>query len=441
MWYPQKTVNTSKRKLFIILAIAAVLAVLAGYIAWTPFKQFELGLDLQGGIHLVYEADVLQVPFQDRDSTMQGLRDVIERRVNFFGVKEPLVQAEGTGDSRRLIVELAGVQSPEQAIELIGETPYLEFRELKENYQEIIEKNKELEQSAAEEKYEDIYKPTELTGKYLSKASFEPAPYSPGEYVVSLQFNDEGAKLFEQMTARNIQKPITIFLDFQELQSPVVQEPIAGGKAQISGGYDVAAAREIVQNLNAGSLPVPITLISQQQVGATLGSQTLNQSVKAGMAAFAAILIFMVLFYRLPGVFSCIALVMYVACLLAIFKLIPITLTLAGIAGFILSIGMAVDANILIFSRMREELKAGRSFSASVSEGFSRAWPSIRDGNLTTLLVALALFWFGSSFVQGFAFALSLGIILSMVTAVFVTRNLLSVFIGTPFEHMRWMWK
>ena len=404
-----------------------------------PEVPFQLGLDLQGGMHLVYQADLTQIQSGEYDSAMAGLRDVIERRVNLFGVKEPLVQVEGSGKEQRLIVELAGVLDFNEAVRLIGQTPYLEFAEQKENAAEVIENNKKVIE-AQEGSLENPFAPTSLTGRYLKRAelSFDSITQ---ESQVQLQFDEEGAKLFEDLTTKNVNFPLAIFLDGQLLSAPIVQEPISGGKAQITGQFTVEEARGIVRDLNAGALPVPISLLSQQNVGATLGHDSLVKSLNAGVIGFLAVVLFMVLVYRVPGLFACFALLLYLVLLLALFKVIPVTLTLAGIAGVILSVGMAVDANVLIFSRMREELRAGKNFLVAMEEGFTRAWPSIRDGNLTTLFVAMILFWFGSSFVQGFALTLSLGIVISMFSAIVVTRNLLRMFAGTFFEKLTWLWK
>lgn len=404
-----------------------------------PEVPFQLGLDLQGGMHLVYQADLSQIASGEYDSAMAGLRDVIERRVNLFGVKEPLVQTEGSGKEQRLIVELAGVLDFQEAARLIGQTPYLEFAEQKENYEEVIENNRKVIE-AQEGNLENPFAPTPLTGRYLEKAelSFDPITQ---ESLVQLQFDGDGAQLFDELTKKNVGRPLAIFLDGQLLSAPIVQEPISGGKAQITGQFSIEEARQIVRDLNAGALPVPITLLSQQNIGATLGHDSLVKSLNAGVIGFFAVVLFMVVLYRVPGIFACFALIFYLAFLLALFKVIPVTLTLAGIAGVILSVGMAVDANVLIFSRMREELREGKSFLVALEEGFARAWPSIRDGNLTTLFVALILFWFGSSFVQGFALTLSLGIVISMFSAIVMTRNLMRMFAGTFFEKITWLWK
>lgn len=402
-----------------------------------PVIPFQLGLDVQGGIQLLYNADLSSVASGEQDSAMQGLRDVIERRVNLFGVTEPSIQTEGSGQTRRLVVELAGIQDPNEAIRLIGQTPYLEFREPREDYQTVVDHNR----MALEEKkgtLEDPFQPTQLTGRYLKKAGVEFDQFQ--KPVISLQFNEEGASLFSELTGRLVGKPMAIYLDGQPLQAPVVQQKIEGGRAQITGSFTNEEASRVARDLNAGALPLPIALVSQQSVGAALGGESLRKSMEAGVMGLVVVVLFVIVFYRFSGVFASLALLFYVVSMLTLFKLIPVTLTLAGIAGFLLSIGIAVDANILIFSRTKEELKAGKSFAVALQEGFARAWPSIRDGNVTALLVSFVLFWFGSSFVKGFAFTLSLGILLSMFSAIFITRNFLSSFVGTRLERYHWLW-
>jgi len=432
----------SKKKTYLTILGIFLLTFLAGNLIypqllklnWPKEIPFKLGLDLQGGTHLIYQADLSKVVEKDKAQSMEGLRNVIERRVNFFGVKEPLVQVEG----EKLIVELAGVIDPAEAIKQIGQTPFLEFKEPKPDYLEIIDRNKKVAETK-EGTMEDPFQSTSLTGKYLEKAElgFNQTTYQP---LIMLQFNEEGAKIFEEITGRNIEKPLAVYLDYQITQAPIVKNKISGGKAEISGNFTVEEARTRVRELNAGALPVPITLVSQQSVGPTLGTVSLNQSLKAGTYGFLAIVIFMILFYRLPGVLASIALVIYVIFVLALFKLIPVTLTLAGIAGFLLSIGMAVDANILIFSRMKEEMVQGKNFGTSVEEGFNRAWPSIRDSNLNTLIVSAILFGFATSFIKGFALTLSLGVLVSMFSAIFITRNFLKCFIETRLEKVKWLW-
>lgn len=431
-----------------------------------PEISFRLGLDLQGGSHLVYEADLSKIEKERYVEAMEGLRDVIERRVNLFGVQEPIVQTQQAGENYRLIVELAGIKDVGEAIKIIGETPYLEFLEQRANEetQIILDKQKELEGKDPEE-YQQIenwylafqnpyFKPTQLTGKYLEKAqlSFDQTTSQP---QIQLQFTEEGTELFEEITERNTGKPLAIFLDgmsivdtdgdneitFNDFYAPIVQGKITGGRAVITGNMNISKAKEIIRRLNSGALPVPIKLISQQTVGPTLGAISLQKSLNAGIIGALAIILFMILFYRLPGVLASLALGIYLVLILSIFKLIPVTLTLAGIGGFVLSIGMAVDANILIFSRMREELREGKDLVISIEEGVRRAWPSIRDGNITTILVSLILFFFGTSFVQGFALTLIFGVLLSMFSAIIITNHFLKFFAQTKFRGITWLWK
>jgi protein-export membrane protein SecD len=395
-----------------------------------PKKNFKLGLDLQGGVHLVYQADLSQIEEKERKFVMDGLKDILERRVNLFGVSEPLIQVQG----ERIIVELPGVVDPVKAVEEIGKTPYLEFREESEKFREISEKKE-----ATESEILEAFKPTPLTGRYLKRADFFLDPMT-SEPSVTLEFNEEGAKIFEDLTQRNIGKHLAIFIDQKMISSPVVREKISGGKAQITGRFTVEEAKELARNLNAGALPAPIKLISQKNVGPTLGKISLEKSLKAGVVGFFAILVFMIFYYRLLGLMASFALTLYTFFVLSLFKIFNFTLTLSGIGGFLLSLGMAVDANVLIFSRMREELNAGKSFKVALEEGIKRAWPAIRDGNLTTLLVCAILFFFGTSFVRGFAMALSLGILVSMFTAIVVTGNFLRIFVDTRLEKIKILW-
>lgn len=601
-------------------------------------SDFNLGLDLQGGAHLVYEANVAGIAMNERGASVEGVRDVIERRVNGLGVSEPVVQTTKVGESYRVIVELPGVTDVKQAIKMIGGTPILEFKEqnneparaltaeekkqldnfnndakkraeeaLKKvkagedfsnvakeysddsvsknngGYLSFISKNSaffefydwasknkegavsqefiksldgynilkrgaeqdgEMEalashilicflgaqncdnptytQKEAEAKAKEIYsqansdnfadlakqystdngskdnggdlgsftkevmvapfadavfnakvgeivgpvetefgyhiiykkgeqkekeyelwriltrikqesdilppqepwKNTGLSGKQLERSEVVSDP-NTGAVQVSLQFDGEGKNLFAAITERNVNKPVAIFLDGQPISVPNVNEPIRDGRAVISGQFSLQEAKTLSQRLNAGALPVPVELISQQTVGATLGIESLAKSLKAGLVGIVLVIIFMLLYYRLPGLLAVLALSLYAVLTLAIFKLIGATLTLSGIAGFIMSVGMAVDANVLIFERMKEELRAGKSLRAAGEEGFVRAWPSIRDSNISTLITCVILIWFGSSFVQGFAVTLTLGILVSMFTAITITRTLI----------------
>jgi len=616
---------------------------------------FRLGLDLQGGTHLVYVADMKDVDAAEQAEAMAGVRDVIERRVNAFGVSEPIVQVNRSGDAWRLIVDLAGVKDISQAIALIGETPILEFKEqnneparemtaeekkdlesfnagalvtakalladarkpdadfaalakersqdtaTKENggdlgfvkadgaYSDAIDKiearklatgailsdlvtlgdghhvvkfdekrenGKEVQAShilvtwkgsaagdterskeeaktlidaikaeatpanfgsLAKEKSEDTgsganggalgwfgagamvkpfeeaafalekgaisdvvesefgyhliyklaerpvveyrlshlftktmsaadivppadaWKNTELSGKHLKRATVLFGQQT-NEPQVQIQFNDEGKELFAQITERNVQKPVAIFLDGQVLSAPNVQETIREGTAVISGSFTIKEAKDLVRRMNAGALPVPITLESQQSVGASLGQESLNHSLRDGLLGFAVVALFMILYYRLPGLISVVALVLYAGLNLALFKLIPVTLTLSGIAGLILSVGMAVDANVLIFERMKEELLRGRSLNGSIDEGFARAWNSIRDSNFTTLISCTILFYTSSSLIKGFALTLAIGVIVSMFSAITVSRTLLRLVAGWKWTNSTWLW-
>lgn len=445
------------RKNYIILLIIISLAIFSFFFDYPkridhlPWRPFRMGLDLQGGTHLVYKIDLSNVAPGDINGTLEGLRDIMERRVNLLGVSEPLVQIERKGNDSRLIVELAGVQDVNQAIKMIGQTPFLEFKEErpKEETEKILKIRKEVEGKKPEEieqvkdwqlSLEDPYfKDTNLTGRYLKSARMD-FDSTTSEPIVLLKFNKEGAEIFYELTKRNVGKRIAIYIDNVLISAPVVREEIPSGEAKISGKFTVQEAKKLAENLSAGALPAPITLISQETVGPTLGKISLEKSLKAGAFGFLLVILFMIFFYRFPGILASIALVLYVIFTVAIFKAISVTLTLAGIAGFILSIGMAVDANVLIFSRMREELREGKSLREAISEGFRRAWPSIRDGNITTLLVALILFSLGSGFVRGFGLTLFLGILVSIFSAVFVTKNFLELFIGTRLEKYKRIW-
>ena len=607
-----------------------------------PSIPFHLGLDLQGGTQLVYEADLANVPNAEKSDSVEGVRDVIERRVNAFGVAEPLVQTNKVGDSYRIIAELAGVKDIKEAIKMIGETPLLEFKEEYTGSEELTaEQQKEMDQAnataktdaqkklsealkaPADFKGEDIgyvtkesnekfftpaseikagevywkvietdegfniikrgeyqkeeqvkanhilicykgaasctselskedalkkiqelktqatvdnfvqlakdnstepgaaesggdlgffsqgqmveafgkaafalkvgeisdvvetdfgyhliyrtderfndsfqifrelvkkktkadyipadkFKATGLSGKNLKKAALEFNQQS-GELMVALTFNEEGKTLFAEITERNINKLVAIYLDGQAISTPRVQEAIKDGQAVIMGKFSEKEAKTLVRRLNSGALPVPIKLISQQTIGASLGQDSMDKSIKAGFVGLLLIILFMIGYYRLPGLISCIALLIYGVIVLALFKLIPvvlpflpITLTLSGIAGFVLSIGMAVDANVLIFERTKEELTLGKPLGTAIEEGFRRAWPSIRDGNFTTLLTCLILMWFGSGLIRGFAITLGIGILISMLTALVVTRVWMKLVAGwKPFSTPSWLY-
>lgn len=411
---------------------------------------YRLGLDIQGGAHLVYQADLSNVSTPDYADSMDAVRDVIERRVNLFGVSEPVVQVEkshpvflgearpegAAGSDWRLIVELAGVKDISAAIRLIGDTPYLEFKEerLEQERNEILEEQKK----TGEFREDPYFMPTPLTGRHLKRANldFDQTTFQP---QISLELTEEGAKIFAELTKKNVGKQLAIYLDGAPISAPVVREEITEGRAQITGNFTPQSAKEFVGRLNAGALPVPIRLIAQQTVQPSLGQESLLRSLNAGIIGFLAVAIFMIFWYRLPGILAVLALLFYITIVLAIFKLIPVTLTAAGIAGFILSVGMAVDANVLIFERLKEELRAGKILSEAIQEGFGRAWTSIRDSNASSLITSAILYWLGTSVVQGFALTLGIGILVSMFSAISVTRTLLIAMLARRFEKTRFL--
>ncbi len=405
-----------------------LLGILIGYAVYateqTPGRfSFKLGLDLNGGTRLLYDADISGVSNGEVSDALSVLKEVIERRVNLFGVSEPLVRIERSFDGgvNRVAVELPGVTDSNEAIRLIGQTPLLEFRLLAPNLPQSEEelKNKPVD---------DIFISTGLTGRYIKRAQVTFGSSQAGiqnEPTVLMEFNEEGKKLFAKITRENINKTLAIFLDGTPISTPVIREEITEGTAQISGNFTPVEARDLVRNLNYGALPLPISLLSTEKVGPTLGKDTLNAGIKAGIAGFLFIIIFLLLWYRLPGLIASLALVFYGVLVLLLFKLIPVTLTSAGIAGFILSLGMAVDANVLIFERMKEELRKGKTIKEALEEGFSRAWLSIRDSNTSSIITASILFWFGTSVVKGFALTLGLGVFVSMISAIIVTKTFL----------------
>lgn len=420
---------TAKYRFWTIIIIAASIAL--GYWVWhseqTGSNKFKLGLDLSGGTHLVYRADTSEIESGDISGAMQTLRDIIERRVNMFGVSEPIVQVEEGGvfggDEReqRLIVELPGVTDVDEAIKRIGETPTLEFKLLSQSGQQIVEsgESQNLEQ--------DMFVDTGLTGRMLQRASVQFDQSNIGNKpVIGLKFNDEGADLFAKITRENTGRVLGIFLDGELIEAPYVREEITGGQAVITGDFTIDEAKKAVQDLNYGALPMPINLVSTETIGATLGGRAVEASVQAGIYAFVAIAAFLVVWYRLRGGVAALALAIYTIITLALFKLIPVTLTAAGIAGFVLSVGMAVDANILIFERIKEELKKGKNQVEATKEGFLRAWNSIRDSNLSSIITAVILYYFASTpVIKGFALVFFIGVIVSMFTAITVSRTIL----------------
>ncbi len=400
------------KKARIFSVVLVLVGLLIGYFVFKGYP-FKLGLDLNGGTHLIYQADVSKIGDGDVAGSMQSLRDVIENRINIFGVSEPLVQVEeanvGGQKVEKLVVELPGVTDVNKAVAIIGQTPVLDFRLA----------------STTSGTSTPVYLPTGLTGSLLQQSTLD-FDSQTGSPVVTLQFNSEGKDLFAKITSQNVGKVMAIFLDGRPISTPVIQEAITDGKAQISGGFTAVQARDLVRNLNYGALPVPINLIGSQTIGASLGSDALHKSIEAGIIGFIVTALFLILWYRLPGLIATVSLALYVSINLALFKLIPVTLTSAGLAGFILSIGMAVDANILIFERMKEELHKGLPLQDAIREGFTRAWSSIRDGNLSSIITAVILFWFATSaLIKGFALVFGMGVLVSMFTAITVSRTFL----------------
>ena len=406
---------------------------------------FKLGLDLSGGVQLVYKADVSSVKPGEVKNAMDSLRDVIERRVNAFGVSEPIVQIEEKGGitgpvEERLLVELPGVTDVKNAVAMIGQTPKLEFMKERSKaelgaYSKALEKLKADQSAGKQISIPDVvlagpYQPTELNGRFLERAVLE-FDQTTREPIVSIVFNKKGADLFAELTKDNVGKTIAIYLDREmgnpnPISAPVVREAILGGKAQITGKFTAQEAKTLVGRLNSGALPVDkLDLLSTQTISAPLGAKALTAGVWAGVWGLVIVAGFLILWYRLPGLVSVFALAIYVVLMLALFKFIGVTLTAAGIAGFILSMGMAVDANILIFERTKEELRKGHGAHEALREGFARAWTSIRDSNISSIITAVILFWFGTSLIKGFALTFGIGVIVSMFTAISISRTFL----------------
>jgi protein-export membrane protein SecD len=382
-----------------------------------PAGGFVLGLDLAGGSALTYTIDTSNIPKEVSISdSVSSLRDVVERRVNLFGVREPTVttQYSSLANEWRLVVELPGVTDVAKASKMIGETPVLDFRTLKNDA-------KQLSATSTIAAVIENFEKSPLTGQYLERAAlaFDQTTNKPH---VELIFNEEGAKLFAQLTKANIGKQVAIFLDGVPISSPVVNEEITGGRAVISGTFTIEEAKTLVNRLNAGALPLPVKLSSTSIVPPILGQEAVHAGVKASIIGFILVALFMILWYRLPGFMASLGLVAYSTIMLALFKYIPVTLTSAGIAGFIISVGLAVDANVLTFERMKEEIRSGKGLPEAVQAGFARAWTSIRDSHIAAIIVSIILFWMGTSIVKGFAFTFFLGAVISLISAQLITK-------------------
>jgi preprotein translocase subunit SecD len=389
---------------------------------WMRDLELKLGLDLRGGTEVILQADMSNIAEADRGDALDSVREVISRRVDMYGVTEASVKTITTQNDYRLSVALPGVEDPDEVLALIGSTAKLDFRELAPT-------------ASSSATLEDFV-PTDLSGSDLARAnvSFNPEDGTP---EVGLTFNERGAEKFSQITERNVGKPLAIFLDEVPLQAPIVQVKIDGGSAVISGDYTLEDVKNIVLQLNAGALPVSVSVIKQQNISPTLGEDSIRSSLTAGGVGLILVVLFMVLNYRFLGFVASLGLIFYGVLTLALYKLIPITLTLPGLAGFILSIGMAVDSNILIFERMKEETRKGNSFEHSMELGFGKAWDAIKDANIATLITTFILYnpfdWSflnSSGLVRGFALTLFLGIVISLFTSLFVTRTLLRAIIN-----------
>lgn len=417
------------KKIFGILVVCAIILIffdlpnppsidtkLFGIHIKKDFKT-RLGLDLAGGTQLTLEADMATIPQTDRKEGLESAKQVIERRVNFFGVSEPVIQSAISGDSYRIIVELPGITNTDEAIALVGQTAQLEFRE-------IIDENASMSATL----------PVGITGADLKKSNLQFNPQT-GEPEVGIQFTPDGAKKFADVTKRLINKPLAIFLDGVVVTAPRVNSEISDGQAVITGSFTVEAAKQLAIQLNAGALPVPVKIVEKRTIGATLGADSVTKSVRAGVIGLGLVAAFMIVQYGWLGLLADVALCMYGLITLFLYRFIPVTLTLPGIAGFILSIGMAVDSNILIFSRYYEELRRGKPWQIAIELGFGKAWESIRDANFTTIITSIILFNPGnwsflptSGLVRGFAATLFLGVVTSLFTGIVVTRTLVRMF-------------
>jgi preprotein translocase subunit SecD len=392
-------------------------------------RDFELkqGLDIQGGMQVVLKADMSQIDADKRQDALNSAQEIIRRRVDLFGVSEPVVQTAQSGNEQRIIVELAGVTDPSQALNLIGTTALLDFR--------IQDASPSAEATQSALAFLTQFKTTGLTGKQLQRSSVQ-YDQQTGEPVVSLEFDQEGTQLFSTITKEHTGEVLAIFLDGFPVSLPRINDPILDGRAIITGDFDIETAKQLNIQLNAGALPVPIEVIEQRNIGASLGQEAVQQSVRAGLVGLGCVILFMILYYGWKGVLSSMSLVIYAVFTIALYKLIGVTLTLPGIAGLILTVGMAVDSNILIFERMKEELRVGQSFGRAMELGFGRAWDSIKDANVATIFTALVLinpldfqFLNTSGLVRGFGVTLLIGVLTSLFTGLVVTRTLMRLFL------------
>ena len=396
-----------KNKIIMFWAIV-ILTIISAVII--KVKPIPLGLDLVGGSRIVLEAQTTETISTITQDMMDGLKSALENRVNALGVSETSVQQMG---ERRLLIEIPNISDPKLAREFLGETAELEFKK------PILDENGNT----------TGWEPSGLSGDDLNKAAV--GTDAAGRWLITLEFNGKGANKFAKLTREFKGYPIAIYFNGDSISEPVVQQEITGGNAQITGEFSHDEAKKIVDLLNAGALPVPAKIMEENTVGPTLGADSLHKSMVAGIIGLIAVILFMIFWYRVPGLIATVALVVYASIVFAIFKLVPVTLTLAGIAGFILSIGMAVDANVLIFERTKEELKAGRTLFTAINSGFDRAFTSIFDSNMSTVIICLILYFAGSNIVKGFALTLIIGVLVSMFSAITVTKNIMHLVFGT----------
>ncbi len=433
-----------KLALIIILAAFFVLVDIPGgfpKIGIDKEPKLKKGLDLIGGTHIAYEADMNKIEPDDRDEAILSLKDNIDHRVNALGVTEPQVQSRKIGEKYGLVVELPGIKDIDEALAIIGKVAQLEFKEGGGPSQlgpgefsgEELEQFQELAGGWQE---------TELSGRHLKKAEVQFD--QQGNPQIAIEFNSDGAKVFADLTKKNLSKPLAIFLDEELISAPTVQSEITDGKAVITGQFSIEEAKNLAIQLNAGALPVSIEVVEQRDVGATLGKDTVKKGLVAGAIGLVLVALFMILYYKLSGVLAVIALAIYAVLIFGIFKLSSftpwaMTLTLPGLAGFVLSIGIAVDANILIFERTKEELKADKPLLTAIDAGFARAWPSIRDSNISTLIICLILFWLGIGSIKGFALTLGIGVLVSMFSAIIITKTFLETMaVGKLKKKLNW---
>ena len=426
--------------IIIVLIVAAAVWVLTN-----PRFPVRLGLDLQGGLQVLLEADVPDDETVTAEA-MDTASQIIDRRVNAIGVTEPLVQVEG---DRRILIELPGIEDPQEALSLIQETALLEFVDtgdislppglcLRTDLNEGQPSRCETTAGGAASGDEPPTFTTILTGAGLREAAVDTDQL--GQYFVNFELTEEGGVIFGQHTAANQGRYLTIVLDKEVISSPVISAAISD-RGTISGAFTLEEAQRLATQLRFGSLPVPLRIESTRQVGATLGEQSVAASIRAGVIGVIVVLLFMLIYYRLPGVLADMALIVYVLLSLAVFKGLGVTLTLPAITGFLLSTGMAVDANVLVFERIKEEIRRGAHLEDAIETGFSRAWQSIRDSNVATLVICFILWTFGRNFgasaVEGFAVTLAIGVFISMFTAVLVTRTLVRMVLGRAANRLQ----